>query len=66
MSRPARRARREPLNDPAARAVANHGLDCGASRWRPTKGRHQDNPAGSPMTTVQGRMVHEVTKPLRT
>ena len=27
---------------------------------------HQLCPAPSPMTTVQGRMVHEVTKPLRT
>jgi hypothetical protein len=26
--------------------------------------RHQLCPAPSPMTTVQGRMVHEVTKPL--
>jgi hypothetical protein len=26
----------------------------------------QYNPAASPMTTVHGRMVHEVTKPLRT
>jgi hypothetical protein len=28
--------------------------------------RHQDNSAASPTTTVQGRMVHEVTKPFRT
>jgi hypothetical protein len=33
---------------------------------RLTKGRHQLCPVPSPMTTVQGRMVHEVTKPFRT
>jgi hypothetical protein len=33
---------------------------------RLTKGGNQLCPAPSPITTVQGRMVHEVTKPLRT